>query len=153
MADAFSQIYLQIVFAVKNRESMIQPVFEEKLHKYITGIAQGQGHKMLAIGGMPDHIHLFIGMNPSQAVSDLVREIKKSSTKFINEQKLSKYTFSWQAGYGVFSYSRSHRDTVCNYILNQKSHHKKKSFEEEYRKLLKDFEIEIGRKEMFNFFE
>ena len=152
MADSFSQVYLQIVFAVKNREALIRPEFEEKLHKYITGIIQGQKHKMLAIGGMPDHIHLFIGWNPSSAVSDLVREVKKASTNFVNEQKFSKYRFAWQSGYGVFSYSRSDRDQVCKYVLNQKEHHKKKSFEEEYRKLLADFEVEIGRKEMFDFF-
>jgi putative transposase len=117
-----------------------------------TGIVQTRGNKMLAIGGMPDHIHIFIGLKPAEALSDLVREIKLATNDFINEQHLSKFKFEWQAGYGAFSYSRSHRDAVCNYILNQKEHHHKKTFEEEFMKILVDFEIDIGKKKMFDFF-
>lgn len=104
MASTYSQIYIQIVFAVKHREALISYDWEERLYQYITGIVQNKGQKMIAINGMPDHIHLFIGMKPSCCLSDLVREIKKSSNDFINENKLSKYKFNWQEGFGAFSY-------------------------------------------------
>ena len=152
MADVFSQIYIQTVFAVKHRKTLIQPTWEERLYQYITGIVQEKGHKMLAIGGMPDHIHIFIGLKPAEALSDLVREIKKSSNTFIAEEGFSKDKFDWQAGYGAFSYSRSHRDAVCKYVLNQKEHHRRKTFEEEFFKILADFDVEIGKKTMFDFF-
>jgi putative transposase len=152
MADVFSQIYIQTVFAVKHRQALIRPEWEDRLHKYATGIVQKRGHKMLAIGGMPDHIHIFIGLKPAEAISDLVREIKTGTNDFIKEHRLSPQQFDWQAGYGAFSYSRSHMDAVCKYILNQKEHHKKRTFEEEFFKLLADFDIEIGQKQMFDFF-
>ena len=107
MANTFSQIYIQVVFAVKGRDNLIQPHWEERLYQYITGIVQNKGQKMLAINGMPDHIHFFIGMKPSCCVSDLVREVKKASTDMINENKFSKSKFNWQEGYGAFSYSHS----------------------------------------------
>jgi putative transposase len=152
MADVFSQIYIQTVFAVKNRQALIKPDWEGELHQYITGIVQNRGNKMLAIGGMPDHIHIFIGLKPAEALSDLVREVKKASNEFVEEKRFSKYKFDWQAGYGAFSYSRSHRDAVCQYILNQKEHHRGRSFQEEFLKILSDFEVEIGKKSMFDFF-
>ncbi len=153
MADVFSQIYLQTVFAVKNRDALIRPEWEAELHKYITGIVQNRGNKLLAIGGMPDHLHLFFGLKPAECLSDLVREVKKSSNAFIAERGFSKFKFDWQNGYGAFSYSRSHRDAVCDYIRDQKRHHEKRTFEQEYRKMLADFEIEIGpKKEIFDFF-
>jgi len=152
MADVFSQLYIQTVFAVKHRQALIHPEWEEHLYQYTTGIVQTRGHKMLAIGGMPDHIHIFLGLKPAEAISDLVREIKNATNDFIKEHHLSPYKFDWQAGYGAFSYSRSHIDAVCKYILNQKEHHKKHTFEEEFFKILKDFEVEIGQKKMFDFF-
>ncbi|MFN0034444.1 MAG: IS200/IS605 family transposase [Saprospiraceae bacterium] len=152
MADVFSQIYIQTVFAVKNRQSLINPKWEEDLYKYTTGVVQNRGNKMLAIGGMPDHVHIFVGLKPAEALADLVREIKKATNEYIHENHLSKFKFDWQAGYGAFSYSRSHRDAVCKYILNQKEHHRKKTFEEEFFKILADFEIEVGQKQMFDFF-
>ncbi|MCW5924718.1 MAG: IS200/IS605 family transposase [Saprospiraceae bacterium] len=152
MADVFSQIYIQTVFAVKNRQALIRPEWEEELYEYTTGIVQNRGNKMLAINGMPDHIHIFIGLKPSETISELVREIKISTNDFIKEYHSSKHKFDWQAGYGAFSYSRSHRDAVCKYILNQKEHHRKKTFEEEFMKMVADFEIEIGKKQMFDFF-
>ncbi|MGB9694288.1 MAG: IS200/IS605 family transposase, partial [Fervidobacterium sp.] len=115
MAGTFSQIYIQIVFAVQNREAMISASWEEELYKYITGIVRNKGQKMLAINGMPDHIHLFIGMKPSCCLSDLVREIKKSSNEFIAEKKFSNFKFNWQEGYGAFSYSHSQIDAVVKY--------------------------------------
>jgi REP element-mobilizing transposase RayT len=110
--STYSKIYIQTVFAVKGRESLIQPEWEERLYKYITGIIQRKEQKLLAINGMPDHIHFFIGMNPSCCLSDLVREIKKSSNDFIKDEKLSKFKFNWQEGFGAFSYSHSQLDMV-----------------------------------------
>ena len=107
---------------------------------------------MLAIGGMPDHIHIFFGLKPAESISDLVREIKTATNDYIKDQRFSRHKFDWQAGYGAFSYSRSHMDAVCKYILNQKEHHKKRTFEQEFFKILEDFEVEIGRKKMFDFF-
>lgn len=101
MADVFHQLYIQIVFAVKNRQSLISPDWEGKLQKYITGIIETRGHKMMAIGGMPDHIHIFIGLKPAESISDLVREIKKSTNDYIKEQRFSPFKFDWQAGYGI----------------------------------------------------
>ncbi len=152
MADVFSQIYIQIVFAVKNRQALIHPEWEENLYRYTTGVVETRGHKMLAINGMPDHVHLFIGLKPSEALSDLVREIKNATNDYIKANRFSTFHFEWQAGYGAFSYSRSHMDAVCQYILNQKEHHRKRTFEEEFLKIVADFEIEIGRKSMFDFF-
>lgn len=123
--STYSQIYIQVVFAVKNRAALIDSIWEEKLYQYITGIIQNKEQKMLAINGMPDHIHFFTGIKPSCCLSDLVREIKKSSNEMINENKLSKFKFSWQEGYGAFSYSHSQINNVVKYIMNQKEQHKK----------------------------
>lgn len=151
--STFSQIYIQVVFAVKNRDALIATSWEERLYQYITGIVQNKGQKMLAINGMPDHIHFFIGMKPSCCLSDLVREVKKASNEMINENKLSKFKFNWQEGYGAFSYSHSHIDNVAKYIMNQKEHHKKISFKEEYIDFLKKFEIEYDEKYLFDWMD
>src|SRR5690606_37107919 len=132
------------------RESLIQREWEERLYQYITGIVRAKEQKLIAINGMPDHIHIFIGMKPACCLSDLVREVKKSSNDFINENKLSKFKFSWQEGYGEFSYSHSQIDAVAKYILNQKEHHRKVKFKEEYVDFLKKFEIEHDEKYLFN---
>ncbi|MEA5138199.1 IS200/IS605 family transposase [Arcicella rigui] len=150
MPSTFSQIYIQIVFAVKNREALILPDWEDRLYEYITGIIQNKGQKLIAINGMPDHIHILIGMKPSCSISDLVREVKKSSNEFINENKLSKHKFSWQEGYGAFSYSHSHIDNVYWYIHNQKAHHKKQSFKEEYKQFLEKFKVDYDEKYLFD---
>lgn len=149
MANTFSQIYIQIVFAVKYRQSLIDYAWEEHLYKYITGVVQNKGQKMLAINGMPDHIHIFIGMKPTCCLSDLVREIKKASNAYINEQGFTTAKFQWQEGFGAFSYSHSSIDNVVKYILNQKEHHKGKTFKEEYLKLLELFEIEYQEEYTF----
>lgn len=153
MAGTFSQIYIQVVFAVQNRECIIHSSWEEELYRYISGIIRNKEQKMLAINGMPDHIHFFIGMKPSCCLSDLVREIKKSSTEFIKEKKLSKFKFNWQEGYGAFSYSHSQIDSVVKYIMNQKEHHKKQTFREEYLDFLKKFEIEFKDEYLFKWIE
>jgi len=153
MAGTFSQIYIQVVFAVQNRECMIHATWEQELYKYISGIVRNKEQKMLAINGMPDHIHFFIGMKPSCCLSDLVREVKKSSTEFIKEKKFSKSKFNWQEGYGAFSYSHSHIDSVVKYIMNQKEHHRKLTFREEYLDFLKKFEIEFKEDYLFKWTE
>jgi len=153
MAGTFSQIYIQVVFAVKGRDSLINKSWEEELYKYITGIVQNKEQKMLAINGMPDHIHFFIGMKPSCCLSDLVREIKKSSNDFIKAKKFTKFKFQWQEGYGAFSYSHSNLGNVIKYIMNQKEHHKTKTFKEEYMQFLKKFEIEFKDEYLFEWIE
>ena len=145
MAGTFTQIYIQIVFAVKGRENMIARSWKEDLNKYIAGIINGKGQKTIIVNGMPDHIHAFVGLKPSMPISDLVRDLKNNSTKFINNNKLVKSKFSWQGGYGAFSYSHSQIHQVYNYILNQEEHHKKKNFKEEYFEFLRKFEIKLRR--------
>jgi putative transposase len=149
MANTFSQIYIQLVFAVQHRNALIDTIWEEHLYQYITGIIQNKGQKLIAINGMPDHIHIFIGLKPSCCISDLVREIKKSSSIFIKENNFSKQPFNWQEGFGAFSYSHSHIDMVYKYIINQKEHHKKHSFKEEYLDFLKKFEIQYDSEYVF----
>jgi REP element-mobilizing transposase RayT len=151
--STYSQIYIQIVFAVKGRESLIHPSWEEWLYKYITGIVQNKEQNMLAINGIPNHIHILIGMKPSCCLSDLVREIKKSTNEFINENKFSPFKFHWQEGFGAFFYSHSQLDNVIAYIMNQKEHHKKKTFKEEYISFLKEFNIEYNEKYLFEWNE
>jgi len=153
MSGTFSQIQIQVVFAVKGRESLISSEWEARLYQYITGIVRNKDQKMLAINGMPDHIHFFIGMKPSCCLSDLVREVKKASNDFIKENKLSKFKFSWQEGYGAFSYSHSQIDNVVKYIMNQKEYHRKVTFKEEYIDFLKKFEIQHDDKYLFDWID
>lgn len=141
MANTFTQLYIHVVFAVKFRNSVIEISWEERLHQYIIAIIQNNGHKVLAINSAKDHIHIFIGLNPKQSLSELMRLVKGDSSEFINKERLTTYRFQWQEGYGAFSYSRSQVDNVVRYILNQKEHHKKYSFENEYLKLLNDFQV------------
>ncbi len=149
MANTYSQIYIHIVFAVQGRQNLIYKDRREELHKYITGIVQNRGQKMLAIFCMPDHSHILTGMKPSISISDLARDIKAGSSKFINENKWMKGKFNWQEGFGAFSYSRSQIDTVIKYILRQEEHHKKRTFQEEYIQLLKKFEVEYDEQYLF----
>jgi putative transposase len=153
MAGTFSQIYIQIVFAVKGRENLIDKSWKDDLHKYLSGIISGNDQKSIIVNGMPDHIHAFVGLKPSMAVSDLVRDMKSCSSKFINDNKFVKRKFSWQEGHGSFSYSRSHIDNVYRYILNQEKHHEKKKFKQEYIELLKLFEIEYDEKYLFDWID
>lgn len=148
--STFSKIYIQMVFGVKHRQGLISESWSEELRKYITGIIQNKGHKMLAIGTMPDHIHIFIQFKPHMSISDLVREIKKSSTEMINRKQLSKFKFQWQEGYGAFSYSKEDISFVCNYIENQKEYHRNISFKEEYVSLLNEFCIEYKEEYLFD---
>jgi REP element-mobilizing transposase RayT len=153
MANTFSQIYLQFVFAVKQRETLIPKEHKAELHKYITGLVHNRKAKMLAIHCMPDHTHLFVGFKPTILISDFIKEVKVESNEFINDKNWVKGKFNWQEGYGVFSYSHSQIGTVINYIINQEIHHRKKSFKEEYHELLRKFEIPFEEKYLFNFIE
>ncbi|MDR0437847.1 MAG: IS200/IS605 family transposase [Bacteroidales bacterium] len=146
MANTYTQIHIHAVFAVQNRLSLIQKQWQDELYKYITGIIANSGHKLLQIGGMPDHIHILFGMRPTQSLSDLMQDIKGSSSLWINEKRFVQGRFSWQEGYGAFSYGKSQIDSVVKYIQQQEKHHKKRSFEEEYMELLKLFNIEFNEK-------
>jgi putative transposase len=153
MPNTYSQITIQLVFAVKGNCSYILPTFKETLHKYITGIIANQGQKLLAINSVYNHTHILIGQSPSICLSDLVREIKSESSRFINEQKLTPYKFYWQEGFGAFSYSKSQREIVIRYIQNQERHHKKQSFKDEYMYFLKKFEVDFDEKYLFEFYD
>ena len=149
MSNTYTQLYIHCVFAVKYREAIIVAEWEERLHKYITGIVQNNGHKLLAINSASDHLHLFIGLNPAQSIADIMRLVKGDSSEFINKEKLTKRKFQWQDGYGAFSNSRSQIDAVVKYIINQKQHHLKKSFRDEYLEILKDYDVEYNEKYIF----
>ncbi len=153
MANTYTKFYLQAVFAVQYRENLINPKWEDELYKYITGIVQNHNHKMIAINGVSDHIHLFIGLKPHQAISDLMRLIKTNSSKWINERRFVKGRFAWQEGFGGFSYGHSQIKQVANYIQQQKHHHQRQSFKEEYLALLRKFEIEFSDDYVFEFFD
>src|SRR2546421_12995970 len=153
MANTYSQIYIQTVFAVENRQSLITPDFKEDLHKYINGIVNNQGQKLIAINSMPDHVHILIGLKPAMALADLVREIKADSTNFINERKLLHGRFNWQEGYGAFSYGHSQLNTIIRYIQTQEKHHQRRSFKVEYLALLRKFDIGFEEKYVFKFIE
>ncbi len=150
MANTYAQIYIQLVFAVENRISLLKKPWREELHKYITGIVQNNKHKLIAINSMPDHIHIFIGMKPIQSISDLLKNIKESSSKWINKKKFVIGKFNWQAGYGAFSYSHSQIDNVVKYIQNQQVHHKKKTFRQEYVEFLEIFNISYDERYIFH---
>jgi putative transposase len=153
MANTFSQIYIQTVFAVSNRQSLIRAEFKEDVYKYITGIVKNQGQKLIAINGVADHVHLLIGLRPAMALADLVGEIKADSANFINKKKWIRGRFSWQEGYGAFSYGHSQLDTIIRYIQNQEQHHKRSSFKSEYLTLLRRFDIAFEEKYVFEFIE
>lgn len=153
MAGTFSQIYIQYVFAVKGRENLLHPSFEEEIFKYIAGIVSGKEQKPLAVNGMPDHIHVLVGLKPSMRISDLVRDIKNNSTNFINEKNWLRKKFSWQEGYGAFSYAESNYGKVIDYIKNQKQHHAKRTFRQEYHSFLKKFNIPFEEKYLFEFYD
>ena len=153
MANTYTQIYIQTVFAVKNRVCLINKEWKDELYKYITGIVENNNHKLIAINGVPDHIHIFIGMKPDQSISDLLQDIKGASSKWINEKKFVKGKFQWQSGYGAFSYSQSQIDKVVKYIQRQEEHHRRKTFKEEYVALLKAFEIVHNEKYLFDWIE
>jgi len=153
MSNTYSKIYIQVVFAVQNRNALILPEWEEDLFKYITGIVQNKGQKMLEINGTKNHIHMLIGIKPSISLSELVREIKKSTDAMIREKKLSPFLFKWQEGFGAFSYGHSQLTTIIQYIRSQKEHHLKRKFKDEYLAFLKAYEIEFKDEYLFEWID
>jgi putative transposase len=153
MANTYSQIYLQFVFAVRNRANLIRSSNKEEIHRYITGLVTRRKSKLLAVNCMPDHTHLFVGFKPVMEISDLIKEIKVETNEFINGKKWMRSKFAWQDGYGAFSYSHSHIGAVMKYIQNQELHHKKKTFRQEYKQLLEKFKIPYEDKYLFEFFD
>ena len=149
MAGTFSQIYIQVVFAVKGRENLLQKPWRDEIFKYMSGIIKGKNQKPIIVNGVSDHVHLFIGLKPVMQLSDLVRDVKNNSSNFINKNKFVRGKFSWQKGYGAFSYDHSQINNVYQYVLNQEEHHKKRSFREEYLDFLQKFEIEYNEKYLF----
>ena len=153
MPNTYTQLHIQFVFAVKNRAALIGKEWKDELHKYITGIFQQNEHKMLQINSMPDHIHILIGMRPTQSVSAMLQNVKTESSKWIKEKKFCNSVFSWQEGYGAFSYSHSQLDNVIEYIMNQKKHHKKKTFNEEFIDFLQKFNVDYKVQFLFGWIQ
>ena len=153
MANSYSQITIQYVFAVKGRQNLLLPKYNDELQKYITGIVQNRKSKMLAINNVADHMHILIGLSPTYSVAKMVQEIKNNSSKFINQKKWYPDRFEWQRGYGAFSYSHSHRDRVIKYIANQQKHHETETFRTEYHKFLTKFDIEYQNEYVFEFYD
>jgi putative transposase len=149
MANTYTQIHIQCVFAPKFRQALILPEWKNRLHQYITGIIQNHGHKMLCINSMPDHLHMFFGMRPDQSLSDLMRLVKGESSEWINKEKFTSSSFRWQEGFGGFSYTKEQVPIICNYIERQEEHHKKKTFLEEYKELLEEFEVDYKDQYIF----
>ncbi len=149
MPNTYTQIHIHAVFSVQNRICLISDSWKDQLYRYITGIIQNNGHKLLIINGMPDHIHILFGFRPTQSLSDLMQDVKGDSSRWINEKKLIKGRFSWQEGYGAFSYSKSHVSSVIKYIQNQEIHHRRLSFLEEYKKMLDDFGVDYNERYLF----
>jgi len=153
VANTYSQIHIQAIFAVQGRANLIRSEWREELFKYISGIFRNQKQKLLAIGGIEDHIHLLFGLRPSLALSDLMRDVKANSSVFINESGFVRGKFNWQEGFGAFSYSRSQVDTVVKYVLNQEKHHARRSFKQEYIGLLDRFEVEYEDRFLFEWID
>ena len=153
MGNTYVQAYFHLVFAVRNRKALIGASWKVELEKYITGIVQNNGHKLIAVGTMPDHIHIFIGYNLNQTIPDLVNDIKTSSNHWIKLKRFSNFKFDWQQGYGAFTHSHSQIDVVTKYVLNQENHHRKTTFKEEYIEMLKKFQVVYKDKYLFDFFE
>ena len=149
MPDTYTQLYIQFVFAVKFRKAMLDPIWDERLRLYITAIIQNNGHKMIAINNMPDHIHIFIGLNPTQSISKIMQLVKCDSSEWINKEKLTEQKFQWQNGYGAFSYSKSHLSVVARYIERQQAHHKKISFLDEYINILEYYSVDYDIRNIF----
>jgi putative transposase len=149
MAGTYSQIYIQVVFAVKGRQNLLAKQWRDEVFKYMSGIITNKGQKPIIVNGVDDHVHAFIGLKPSMTLSDLIRDMKNNSTNFINNHAWINGKFSWQEGYGAFSYGHSQIENVYNYISNQEQHHRKQTFQEEYMDFLKKFEVEHNIKYLF----
>jgi REP element-mobilizing transposase RayT len=153
MAGTYSQIYIQVVFAVKGRQNLLCKDWRAEVFKYMCGIIKNKGHKPIIVNGVSDHVHAFIGLKPAMALSDLVRDVKNNSTNFINDHTWIKGKFCWQEGYGAFSYSHSQIENVYNYILNQETHHSQQAFQDEYLDFLRKFQIEHDARYLFDWID
>jgi putative transposase len=153
MANTYTQIYIHIVFTVQGRQNLLKKENTQELHKYIAGIIRNKKQKLIAINSMPDHVHIFIGMKASIALSDLVRDIKNNSSTFINGKKWVQGKFNWQEGFGAFSYGHSQINAVVKYIQDQETHHTRRTFKEEYLEMLKKFSVEYDDKYLFRWIE
>lgn len=153
MPNTYTQLRVQLVFAVKGREHLIPKQHRSQVEKFMTGVIQVRKHKLLAIYCMPDHVHIFFGLNPNQSIATLVNEVKTSTTKFIKKQEWMPFDFSWQKGYGAFSYSKSQTEGVVKYVLNQELHHQKRTFKEEYLDILRKSDINFDEQYLFEFYE
>ncbi len=149
MADTYTQIYIHVIFAVEGRQNLIPLEHNDELQKFVTGIVSARGQKLIAINNMPDHVHLLVGLLPDATLSNLVRDVKANSSRFIKEKRWVAGRFSWQEGFGAFSYSRSQLGPVIRYIENQQKHHAKKSFQQEYIELLEKFNVDYDRRHIF----
>ena len=152
MPDTYSQITIHAVFAVKDRGNFITKDWRNELNQYISGIITNKGAKSLAVGGWKDHVHILFGMPVIMSIADFMSAVKANSSKWINEQKFIKGKFQWQEGYAAFSYAKSQRNIIINYIANQEEHHRTKTFREEYIKMLDDFEVAYKDKYLFEFY-
>jgi REP element-mobilizing transposase RayT len=150
MANTFTQIHIHVVFAVQNRISLIKNDWQQRLYKYMIAIIQKHGHKVLSIGGVTDHVHILFGLRPTQSLSSLMQEVKRDSSEWINQNRFVIGKFSWQEGYGAFSYGKSQISNIVKYIENQEKHHDKQSFTDEYRKILDRFGIEYDNQYIFH---
>jgi REP element-mobilizing transposase RayT len=148
MTATFSQIFIQVVFSVKSRKNLIPQENLEEVFEYIAGIIRNKGHKPIIVGGVSNHVHVFIGLKPGVCVSSMVRDIKNNSTNFINQQDWLREKFSWQNGFGAFSYGNSQVEQVFNYIKNQEEHHKSLTFREEFVAFLEKFDVDFERKDL-----
>lgn len=153
MAGTYTQIYLQFVIVVNGRQNLLAKPWRQDVFKYISGIITNKGQKAIIVNGVDNHVHIFVGLKPSMRISDLIRDIKNNTSNYVNKKKWVTGKFSWQEGYGVFSYTYSHIDKVYNYILSQEEHHKKYTFKEEYTKYLKDFQVEHDEKYLFDWLD
>ena len=153
MANTYSQINIHCVFSVKGRQNFITKSFRDDLHKYMSGILVHDELYPLAVGGWKDHVHVFFELHPDVKISDTMRILKASSSKWINDNQLIKGKFQWQQGYGAFSYSRSQRDHVIRYITEQEAHHKTTTFKEEYLDMLEKFEVDFNDEYLFEFYD
>jgi REP element-mobilizing transposase RayT len=150
MSNTYTQIHIHTVFAVKNRDSLISIEWRDRLYQYIISIINDQGHKALAVGGTANHVHILLGLRPTQSLSSLIQKVKQGTSEWINKKRFSQFQFQWQNGYGAFSYSKSQLPNVVNYINNQEKHHAKRSFREEYVDILKKFEVDYNEWYLFD---
>ena len=152
-AGTFTQLYVHLIFAVKYRESMLLKSFRNEVFSYMSGIITNRNNKAIIVNGVSDHVHILLGLNPNDKISDIVASLKRESSSFINQKRFLNNKFHWQDGYGAFSYGKSQLQKVYNYILNQESHHSKVTFRDEYLQFLKKYEIKFDNEFLFDFFE